>query len=267
MYLEHFGLRELPFRNTPDPRFVFWSRSHEQAFHMILYALEERELVMLTGEIGTGKTTIIRAVADHLEDDAAYQLIVMVYPRITPYQMLKTIASSLGVPLRRSRNDLLESIADELVERFTNEQHIGLVMDESHLLPGKKIYDEIRLLNNLQLDEGNLLSLILVGQPELIQRLRHPTYRAFRQRISMHLQLLPLDEEETIAYLHHRWVVAGGENFPFSEGAVQQIHRLSRGIPRVINQLAHLSLMEAFGEDRAHIDEKLVERVSTSLLL
>lgn len=267
MYLDYYGLQELPFRNTPDPRYFFWSRSHEQAFHALLYALEEHEMVMITGEIGTGKSTVIRAVNDHLENTGNTQLIILVYPRITPYQMLKFIATSLEIPLRRSRSDLLESIASTLVDRFHQNKRVGLIIDECHLLPGKKVYDEIRLLNNLQLDEGNLLSLILVGQPELESRLKHPTYRAFRQRISMHVRLEPLSYDETVDYIKHRWKIAGGQDFPFMPDALEMIYDISKGIPRVINHLAHLSLMDAFGNDQKMIRKENVERASSALLL
>ena len=267
MYRSFFGLKEWPYRNTPDPRFLYWNPAHEQAFNMLMYALEEHDIVMLTGETGTGKTTLIRAALEEAQKSGKMTLIVLVYPRLTPFQLLKAIAQSLEIDPPRSRLAAMNAIADELLERWRHGEHIALVIDESQLLPGKAVFDEIRLLNNLQLDDANLLGLILVGQPELLRRLKHSAYRAFRQRISMHIQLAPMEPHHVARYLQHRWKIAGGKRLPFTPGAVEKIAEFSQGIPRTVNHLAHLALLEAYGRDEKRIRESLIEDVRQSILV
>lgn len=267
MYREYFDLQEWPYRNTPDPRYIFWSSIHQQAHAMLLYALEEHDIVLLTGETGTGKTTVVRAALEEAQKTRRMTLIVLVYPRLTPFQLLASIADSLKVQAPRSRLALMNAIANELLSRWQDDNRVALVIDESQLLPGKTVFDEIRLLNNLQLDHANLIGLILVGQPELIHRLRHKAYRAFRQRIAMHIDLQPLLPKEIGPYMLHRWNVAGGHKFPFPDSAIERIAKLSQGIPRLINHLAHLSLMEAYGRNQKTISEEIINTACASIML
>ncbi len=267
MYEAYFGLTDLPFRNTPDPRYVCWLPQYEQALAMVQYAIEEREMVLLTGDIGVGKTTVIRAALQQAEA-ASVRVVVLVYPRMTPFQLLTQLASALDVPPARSRSALMNQLADRLVDLWQEGQGAALVLDEAHLLPGKAVFDEVRLLSNLQLDMANLLGIVLVGQPELEATLRRRAYAAFRQRISMHLRLVPLRPEEVPTYIRHRWEQAGGTwPGPFRPDALEAIAALSRGYPRVVNHLAHLALMEAFAQDRASVDADLVRSVRAALVV
>jgi len=166
LYEAHFGLTDLPFRNTPDPRYVCWLPQYEQALAMVEYAIEEREMVLLTGDIGVGKTTVIRAALQQVEAAAA-RVVVLVYPRMTPYQLLAQLATALEVPPARSRYVLMNQLAERLVDLWQEGCRVALVLDEAHLLPSKAVFDEIRFLSNLQLDTANLLGIVLVGQPEV----------------------------------------------------------------------------------------------------
>jgi len=267
LYEAHFGLTDLPFRNTPDPRYVCWLPQYEQALAMVEYAIEEREMVLLTGDIGVGKTTVIRAALQQVEAATA-RVVVLVYPRMTPYQLLAQLATALEVPPARSRYVLMNQLAERLVDLWQEGCRVALVLDEAHLLPSKAVFDEIRFLSNLQLDTANLLGIVLVGQPEVETTLRRRAYAAFRQRISMHLRLRPLQPEEVTTYIRHRWEQAGGTwPGPFRPDALEAIAALSQGYPRVINHLAHLALMEAFAQDRPAIDADLVRSVRSALVL
>jgi type II secretory pathway predicted ATPase ExeA len=254
MFEAHFGLREKPFRKTPDPRYLYLNATYEEALEQLLYAVEERELALLTGEVGSGKTLLSRALVDRLGDRCEVGMILN--PRLSPRQFLRTVASELGVAEPRFHAaDLLQQIHDRLLELDEAGRTALLVIDEAHLIPGKGTFEEIRLLTNFQLDDRNLIALVLIGQPELRERLRHRAYRALTQRIGAQFHLLPLSEEDTTAYLRHRLKVAGAERPLFTPGAVRVLHRASGGLPRVLNHLATQALLEGLGRGLREIDE------------
>ena len=266
MYREFFGLRSRPFGKTPDPAFLYESRRHREALARLEYAVEEMDLALLTGPIGSGKTTITRALLDRLGDDR--KPILIVHPRLSPAQLLRAVAEGIGIAVGKGPTraaDLVSSIQEKLYE--LHERGIGtvLVIDEAQLIPGKATFDEIRLLTNFQLDDRNLLSIVLVGQPELETRLRRKEYDALRQRIGIRFALDALDAEETARYLEHRVRQAGGERNPFTEEAAQRIHRLTGGVPRVVNSLATTCLLEAFGREEAVIGAPIVDAAAKEL--
>ena len=264
MYENHFGLIERPFSKTPDPRFLFLSRGHREALARLQYAVEEREIVMLTGEIGCGKTTLSRALFDTLDD--RYRVMLIVNPRLTPLEFLRTLALRLGIAEpARFKADLLEQIGAALYGCYEQGVCPVLVVDEAQLVPYKETFDEIRLLTNFQLDDRNLICVILIGQGELRQRFRHRAYEPLRQRIGMTYDLGPLDVDETMEYLDFRIVTAGGGPGLFTPGAAGMLHRYSRGIPRKINHAASLALLEGFGRECRQIDEMVMEGVMLEL--
>jgi len=253
MFEAHFGLREKPFKKTPDPRYLFLNESYEEALEQLLYAVEERDLALLTGEVGSGKTLLSRALIDRLGD--RYEVGMILNPRLSPRQFLKTVASEIGVPEPRFHAaDLLEQIHDRLLELDEAGRPALLVVDEAHLIPGKGTFEEIRLLTNFQLDDRNLIALVLIGQPELRERLQHRTYRALTQRIGAQFHLVPLAEAETAAYLRHRLKVAGTERALFTPEATRVLHRASGGLPRVLNHLATQALLEGLARGAREID-------------
>ncbi|HXG57740.1 MAG TPA: AAA family ATPase [Thermoanaerobaculia bacterium] len=251
MYEEHFGFRTKPFGRTPDPNFLYESPQHREALARLEYAVEEKDLALLVGDIGSGKTTLSRALIDRIGD--ARPVILIIHPRLSPAQLVRTIAAGLGITPARFRNDVLDQIHTKLFELYEQGREPVLMIDEAQLIPSKATFDEIRLLTNFQLDDQNLLSVILIGQPELENRLGRDAYAALRQRIGLRYTLGPLSLEETIAYIEHRIRVAGGRN-PFSRAAMEEIHARSGGIPRLINTLATTALLDAFGEDARVID-------------
>ncbi len=253
MYEEFFQLKERPFSKTPDPRFLYMSKAHEEALARLLYAVEEKEMILLTGEIGCGKTTLTRALMDELDDN--HQVILILNPRLTANQFLRTIARRLEISTQyRYKDDLLEAIYEKVYNDYIKGITTVVIIDEAQLIPKKETFEEIRLLTNFQLDDTNLLSLILVAQPDILKRLRHRTYTALRQRIGLFYHLGPLSEEETREYILHRLKVSGRETPLFTDEAITLIYRYSGGIPRLINSVATSALLDAFSREEQIID-------------
>jgi general secretion pathway protein A len=265
LYESWYGLREKPFRKTPDPRYLFLNDGYEEALEQLLFAVEEVELALLTGEVGSGKTLLSRALVDRV--GPRYEVGMILNPRLSPRQFLRTAASELGVESPRFHaNDLLEQINERLLALDEAGRTALLIVDEAHLIPNKATFEEIRLLTNFQLDDRNLIAVVLVGQPELRARLRHPTYRALTQRIGAHFHLTPLSEADTQAYLEHRLGVAGAARPLFSEAAMRRLHAASGGIPRVLNHLATQALLEGMARGIQQVDEAAAAKAAEGML-
>src|SRR5437773_8992017 len=222
MFEEFFGFTAKPFGKTPDPSFLYESPQHREALARLEYAVEEKELALLVGDIGSGTTTLSRALIDRLGDTRP--IVLLINPRLTPTQLLRSIAAGLGMQPGRFRNDLLDQIHAKLFELYEGGREPVLIIDEAQLIPSKATFDEIRLLTNFQLDDQNLLSVLLIGQPELETRLDRSHYAALRQRIGLRYRLGPLSLAETIAYIEHRIRVAGGAQNPFARAAMERIY-------------------------------------------
>lgn len=256
MYESYFGLNSRPFSKTPDPRFLFYSRSHEEAFARLQYGVEEKEVILLTGDVGSGKTTLSRALMDSLKEN--YRIIYIINPCLTPSQLLRAVAKRFDIEDTHVKDDLLEIIYEKVYEDYTKGITPVIIIDEAQLIPGKSTFDEIRLLTNFQLDEENLLSLILIGQPDLNKRLERSAYLPLRQRIGVRYHLNPLNEDEVREYLMYRLRVAGRAEPLFSEEALEAICQFSRGIPRNINNIASNALLECFGMDMQIVSKEIV---------
>jgi type II secretory pathway predicted ATPase ExeA len=257
MYLEHFGLSAKPFDKTPNPEFLYKSPIHEEALARLQYGAEERELTLLTGEIGTGKTLLSRALIDAMDD--SYIPILLINPRLTPNQFLKTVALRMGIEApAHFRTDLLEQINHVLFRSYEEGRCPVVIIDEAQLIPSKSTWDEIRLMTNFQLDDLNLLSLVIIGQPELRKRLKNPGYEAIRQRVGIRYHLGPLGRDETEKYLAHRLEKAGGDPGVISGEAADLIFKYSKGLPRVINNIAGNALLTAFSKDLAQVGPDII---------
>src|SRR6266850_4156171 len=252
MFEDFFGFATKPFGKTPDPAFLFESPQHKEALARLEYAVEEKDLALLVGDIGSGKTMLSRALMDRLGDTRP--VVLLINPRLTPAQLLRSIAAGLGLVPSRFRNELLDQIHGKLFELYEAKREPVLIIDEAQLIPSKATFDEIRLLTNFQLDEQNLLSVLLIGQPELETRLDRSHYAPLRQRIGLRYRLGPLSLAETVAYIEHRIRIAGGAHNPFAPAAMERIHAVSGGIPRLINTLATTALLDAFGDDAESVD-------------
>jgi type II secretory pathway predicted ATPase ExeA len=253
MYAEYYGLAEKAFVKTPDPRFLFLNEVYEEALERLLYAVEEMELALLTGEVGSGKTLLTRALVDRLGD--RYEVGMILNPRLSPRQFLRTTARDLGVPNPSFHtNDVLDQIHERLLALDEKGRAAVVIVDEAHLIPGKPTFEEIRLLTNFQLDDRNLITVVLVGQPELRERLRHRTYRALTQRLGAEFHLTPLTLEDACEYVRHRLKIAGSTRQLFDDEALAVLHEASGGIPRVLNHLASQALIEGMARGVEQVD-------------
>jgi type II secretory pathway predicted ATPase ExeA len=260
MYEEFYGLREKPFNKTPDPRFLYESRKHAEALARLQHAVEEQDIILLTGDIGSGKTTLSRALIDSL--DESYRPLLIINPRLSPSQLLRTLALRLGMDdVSRFRHGVLEGINAMLYELYEAGKRPVIIIDEAQLIPGTATFEELRLLTNFQLDDRNLLALVLIGQSELRERLNKKQYQALRQRIGMRCHLSPLDAEETGEYVRHRLKVAGRPTPLFDGPALALLHQHSGGVPRRINIIAANALVEGFGRSAEMIGPEIVEDV------
>ncbi len=264
MYEAFYGLKARPFSKTPDPKFLFLSRNHEEALARLQYAVEEKELIMLTGEVGCGKTTLTRALMDMLDD--RYRIITIINPVLSPAQFLRTVAKRMEIDIPSIyKADLFDAICEKVYRDHESGATHVIIIDEAQLIPSKDTFEEIRLLTNFQLDDTNLLSLILVGQTDLRRRLNHKAYLPLRQRIGLFFHLGPLAEGEIKGYVRHRLKMSGREDILFTDEALGVLYRLSGGIPRVINSIATSALLDGFSKEIAVIDEPLIKDAAREL--
>lgn len=263
---DFYCIQERPFSKTPDPRFLYLSECHREALARLLYVAEEREIALLTGDIGCGKTTLSRALMDTLGNE--YRFCFIVNPRLSPLEFLRSIARAFSpLPPADDKESVLNQISDAVFMLHNEGISAILVIDEAQLIIDREIFDEIRLLTNFQLDDRNLITIIIMGQPELRTILANPVFEPLRQRITMQFHLSPLEMEDVQEYLDYRLEVAGGSSGLFSPDAVQRIYALSEGVPRRINQIATNAILEGFGRDMALIDSAIVDAVAAELLL
>jgi type II secretory pathway predicted ATPase ExeA len=263
MYLEHFGLARKPFSKTPDPAFLFHSRQHAEALARLSHALEEREVAVLTGEVGTGKTTLSRALVDAFAERCRFSFVI--HPALPPAQLLGAVAEGFGLPPCRRKAEAFAALADHVARLDEEGSFAVVVVDEAQLLPGRPAFDELRLLTNLAADDRALVGLVLLGQPELRDRIREKGGEAFAQRVGVAYHLGPLDLEETGAYIGHRLAVAGRAEPLFEAPAVAALHRHSAGVPRRLNQLAANALLEGFSREAASISAEVVDAAAADL--
>ncbi len=261
MYLDAFGFREAPFGVTPDPRFFYLGNPHEQALSSLCYGIEQRQgFVMVTGEVGTGKTLLCRALLDRLGEKTSTALILN--PCFEPLELLRAIVADFGIAAASGEKaDLIESLNRFLLAKLRQGEHVVLIIDEAQTLPDRSL-EEMRLLSNLETDREKLLQMVLVGQPELLDKLRQPQLRQVNQRIAIRCNLQPLVPREIRIYVAHRLRVASGRERPelFSAAALRAVSRLSRGYPREINALCDRALLAAFAAGRKRIGLRLVYR-------
>ena len=263
MYESYFGLTVKPFELVPNPRFLFNSRSHKKAISYLKYGLQERAgFILLTGEVGSGKTTIIRDLINNLDQD---MVLAMVFnTRATARQMLAMINEDFGLEVGGKDKDkvtLLRDLNDHLVALHAEQKRPVIIIDEAQNL-SPAVLEEIRLLSNLEADNFKLVQIVLVGQPELQKVITRPELRQLRQRISVHCHLEPLTREETEAYVYHRLAMAGNRNaLRWQEGTFDTLYGYSAGIPRLINVFCDFVLLAAFVEETRDISLEMLEEV------
>lgn len=275
MYLAHYGLTEPPFSITPDPRFVFLSERHRDALAHLLFGVDQGGgggFVQLTGEVGTGKTTLCRVLLEQLAQPRSTpaRVALVLNPQLTPIELLETICEELRLDLdgsgaRGSRKALVDLLNAYLLEAYAQGLRVVLIIDEAQNLSTEAL-EQVRLLTNLETPTQKLLQILLLGQPELREKLARDDLRQLAQRITARFHLTPLDPEETGEYLRHRFRVAGGQRFPFTAQAVKRLHRHAGGVPRLINVIAERALLAGYAHDEALLSERWIDRAAREAL-
>jgi putative secretion ATPase (PEP-CTERM system associated) len=260
MYESHFGLTAKPFSLVPNPEILFLSKNHENALTYLEYGLSEKVgFILLTGEIGAGKTTLIRHMLNKM--DSQIDIAVIFNTNFTSDQMFRRILSEFEIPCDTTDKERhLELLYQFLIDRYAQDRHVLLIVDEAQNLTDDALED-IRMLSNLQTDDRILLQIMLVGQPELKSRLNMPAFRQLAQRIAVNYHITPLDEVQTRHYIGYRIEKAGGEADLFMPEAVEKIYAHSGGIPRSINLMCDTALVYGFADSLERIDAAVVEKV------
>jgi general secretion pathway protein A len=264
MYLSFFGLSEKPFAITPDPRYLYLSERHAEALAHLLYGINESGgFIQLTGEVGTGKTTVVRTLLSRVPHHA--DVAVILNPRVTPVEFLLTICEELGLPIEAADRDSVKQMVDALNRRLlaahAEGRRIIVIVDEAQNLSAETL-EQVRLLTNLETPTQKLLQIILIGQPELRDLLDRNDLRQLAQRITGRYHLKPLSREETQGYVRHRLRVAGATGEIFTPGALRELHRLSSGIPRVINVSCDRALLGAYTREARKVSAGLVRQAA-----
>ena len=274
MYENYYGFTEKPFSLTPDPKYLYRSQSHANAFDLLQYAIRRREgFVVVTGDIGTGKTTLCRALLEQIDRTTFTALVLN--PFLSEEDLLKRILLDFGVISRDevkagrlsgvTKQELIDTLYDFLLGLIPLKASAVLIIDEAQNLP-LQVIEQIRILSNLETDKEKLLQIILVGQLNLQTLLRSPELRQLDQRVSIRYELKPLDAETVAAYVAHRLTIAGGSaSVAFTAKALAQVHRLSGGIPRLIKLICDRALLAGFSLQADRITPDMVQHAATSL--
>jgi len=269
VYKRFYNLQKNPFEITPDPAFLFTTKGHNEALATLYYGVRRRKgFVVLTGEVGTGKTLLIRSLLQLLKlGDVHYAYVFN--PRLGPIEFLQYVAGDFRLPVAsKTKSELLLELSGFVISRYKKGLTTVLIVDEAHHL-SEEVLEEIRLLTNLETTEEKLLQILLIGQPELDEKLDSVSLRQLKQRIALRSRLSPLQLEETEGYIRRRLQIAGCSNadalFPFD--TVFEIHRHSRGIPRLINTLCENALVHGYARQSAKIAAEMIEEIALDFRL
>lgn len=268
MYLDFYGFNENPFSLSPNPRFIFFSKTHKEAFALLLYGINNRfGFIELTGEVGTGKTTVLRTLLSQL-DEEKYRTALIFNPALTAIDLMRAINHEFGVPCEsESIAELLGELNAFLLQENCCGRTVVLIIDEAQNLP-PALLEQVRLISNLETDTDKLIQIVLAGQPELGRMLEKPELRQINQRIALRYNLHSLDKEDCRGYIKHRITMAGGgDKVAFAFGALGWLYRYSRGTPRLINILCDRALLIAYTEDRRKITARTVALAFRDVML
>lgn len=266
MYEAYWKLKEKPFENTPDPRFIFFTQRHDEALSRMLYAMRERKgAALLTGEYGSGKTLLSRVFWKELQQEQKYQAAFILNPCLPAWELIKEIFHQLsgGQAIPAAKIDLFHSLHKLLYSNYDANKHSVIVIDEAQAINDEEIFEELRLLLNFQLNDSFLLTLILLGQPELKEKINK--LPQFRQRIAIRYHLRALPQDMSLGYIQHRLKVAGAQKEIFLEETFEPIYKFSAGIPRRINNICDMALLAGYSQGLPHINKEIIREVAEDL--
>ncbi len=269
MYLDYYGLKDPPFSITPDPRFVFLSERHRDALAHLLYGIGQGGsggFVQLTGEVGTGKTTLSRLLLEQLPENTRVALVLN--PRLSPIELLETICEELKLDIegrRGSLKGLVDALNVYLLDAYAQGLRVVLIIDEAQNLSVEAL-EQVRLLTNLETPTQKLLQIILLGQPELRELLAKAELRQLSQRVTARYHLTPLTSDETESYVRHRLQVAGMNRVPFTRLGLRALHRHSGGVPRLINVIAERALLAGYAQELETLNERVIDQAAAEAL-
>jgi len=258
VYLDYYHLKEMPFDITPNPRFLFYSTKHREAYNHLMFGIRERRgFVQLTGEVGAGKTTLCRAMLDQLNEKYATALILN--PALSTSKLIKAIAMEFGLEVRgMDELEILHALNLFLLHLAEDGRDAVLIIDEAQDLSDEGL-EQVRLLSNLELDNRKLIQIVLMGQPELRDKLNNPALRQLRQRITVRYHLKALTRDEVQRYIRHRLKVSGANGCPrFTTPALWRIQSYSSGVPRLVNAVCDKALLAGFVNRRSKIDYRTI---------
>jgi len=260
MYEEYYGFKEKPFQIVPNPEYLYLSDNHRNALTYLEYGLQENVgFILLSGEIGSGKTTLIQYILNKLGPDT--EVAVIFNTNVSPDQILGLILNELELAPKKDKAENLDLLYQCLIEKYADNRRVLLIIDEAQNLTVETL-EEVRMLSNLQTEDEPLLQIMLAGQPELITKLQAPSLRQFAQRIAVNYHLAGLDREETGSYISYRLEKAAGRSDLFTSEALDMIYRLSGGIPRSINLLCQAALVYGFADEARRIDNGIIEQIT-----
>ena len=265
MYTKFYGLREKPFEITPDPRFLYLSENHKEALAHLTYAVRERKgFTVITGEVGTGKTTLVHTLLSRLDGNT--RTAYLFNPKLGSTDFLHYICEDLGLKgQKKSKGQHLAHLHNFLMSCYARNENVVLIIDEAHTLD-PKLLEEVRLLTNLETPKSKLLQVVLMGQPELNDTLNHPQFRQLKQRVSLRYHMQPLNKEEAREYIKRRMRIAGAfDPNIFTPKATKEIYEYSKGIPRLINIVCDNALLEGYAADQKVIGKSIVCEVINRL--
>jgi type II secretory pathway predicted ATPase ExeA len=263
---DFFGLNELPFNNSPDIKFFYKSKEHEEIIKRLVYAIENNKgLVTVIGQIGTGKTTLARLILDEFDTDSyEVALIIVVHSEVTSEWILKKLLMQLGVDeIPTDKPSMLSKLYQKLSSLMESGKKVVIMFDEAQMLKNKDVMEELRGILNFETETGKLINFVLFGMPELEDNLRLD--EPLKQRVAMRFLLKPFDLQAVKVYIEHRLKVAGAKKIFFSDNAIKGVYRHSGGIPRVINTICDNAMFEAYLVKSETIDEKIIEQVAVDL--
>ena len=269
MYESFYGLKENPFKVTPDPKFLYLGENHKEALAQLLYGVKEgKGFIVITGEVGAGKTTLLYSLLERVDNNGHMKTAFLFNPKLEVNDFILYILRDLGVKVRRStKGDYLQALHGYLLDAYKHDKKVVLIVDEAQGLK-PELLEEIRLLSNLETAKSKLLQIVLVGQPELNKTLLDPGFRQLTQRVNLRYHLTPLSEKETKEYIEKRLRIAGSNGGAiFTPKAIKEIYRRSNGIPRVINILCDNTLLTAYALDQKVVDVKPVREAGKDLKL